>query len=90
MLIVPSPEPNVSIYPVPVRENSFMIKSDKEISNLKVTNIIGQDIFRNHYNNPQVLIKVILESPKRGMYIVSITFTDGSRMVRKIMIEGTT
>ena len=81
--------PNISIYPVPVRENYFTVKSDKEISALKITNIIGQDIFRNSYNNPQYLIKVMLENPRRGMYLVSITFRDGTRMVRKIMIEGT-
>ena len=82
-------DPNISIYPVPVRENSFTIKSDREISELKITNIIGQDIFRNHYNNPLSIIKVMLLNPKRGMYLVSITFTDGTRLVRKIMIEGT-
>ena len=34
---------NVSIYPVPVRENNFTIKSDKEISAIKITNIIEFD-----------------------------------------------
>lgn len=80
--------PNVSIYPVPVRENYFTIKSDREISAIKVTNIIGQDIIRSIYNNPQSVIKIILTNPKRGMYLVSITFTDGNRVVKKIMIEG--
>lgn len=86
-----SPEtslPNISIYPVPVRENYFSIKSDREISAIKVTNIIGQDIFRTNYNNPQSLVKIMLTNPRRGMYLVSVTFTDGSRLVRKIMIEG--
>ena len=35
---------NISIYPVPVREDNFTIKCDKEISFVKITNIIGQDI----------------------------------------------
>ena len=55
---------NVSIYPVPVRENSFTIKSDKDISFVKITNIIGQDIFRVQYNDPQQLIKSFLKIPK--------------------------
>jgi hypothetical protein len=78
---------NVSIYPVPVRDNSFTIKSEKYISYVKITNIIGQDIFRFQYNDPTQLIKVSLENPKRGMYLVTIIFSDGMRIVKKIMVE---
>jgi hypothetical protein len=78
---------NVNIYPVPVKDNSFTIKADRDISFVKITNIIGQDIFRFQYNNPQQLIKVFLENPKRGMYLVTIIFSDGIRIVKKIMVE---
>jgi hypothetical protein len=78
---------NVSIYPVPVRDNSFTIKTDRYISFIKITNIIGQDIFRFQYNDPQQLIKIYLENPKRGMYLVTIIFSDGIRVVKKIMVE---
>src|ERR1035437_4735425 len=78
---------NVSIYPVPVRDNSFTIKSEKYISYVKITNIIGQDIYRFQYNDPTQLIKVSLENPKRGMYLVTIKFSDGIRIVKKIMVE---
>lgn len=77
----------VSIYPVPVRENRFTIKTEKDVSFLKITNIIGQDIFRAQYNNPQQLIKILLENPKRGMYLVTIVFSDGTRVVKKILVE---
>jgi hypothetical protein len=77
----------VSIYPVPVRENYFTIKTDKDVTYVRITNIIGQDIFKEKYNNPQQLIKIFLENPKRGMYLVSIIFSDGLRVVKKIMIE---
>jgi hypothetical protein len=78
---------NVSIYPVPVKDNSFTIKSEKDISFVKITNIIGQDISRFQYNDPQQLIKISLENPKRGMYLVTIIFSDGIRVVKKIMVE---
>jgi hypothetical protein len=78
---------NISIYPVPVRENYFTIKCDKEVSFVKITNIIGQDIFRAQYNDPQIITKIILDNPKRGMYLVTIIFSDGVRVVKKIMIE---
>jgi len=78
---------NVTIYPVPVRDNSFTIKTDRDVSSVKITNIIGQDIFRVQYNNPQQLNKIFLDNPKRGMYLVTILFSDGTRMVKKIMVE---
>ena len=78
---------SISIYPVPVRDNSFTIKSDRDISFVKITNIIGQDVLRLQYNDPQQIIKVFLENPKRGMYLVTIVFSDGIRVVKKIMVE---
>jgi hypothetical protein len=78
----------ISIYPVPVRDNTFTIKSDKEMSLIRITNIIGQDIFRIKYTSPQNISKVILDNPKRGMYLVVILFSDDTRIVKKVMIEG--
>jgi len=78
---------NINIYPVPVRENSFSIKTDREMSLVKVTNMIGQDIFRAQYRNPLSFTKIFLDSPTRGMYLVTIVFVDGTRVVKKIMIE---
>jgi len=78
---------SVSIYPVPVRDNTFTIKTEKNISFIKITNIIGQDVFRLQYNDPQQLIKIFMDNPKRGMYLVTIIFSDGIRVVKKIMVE---
>jgi hypothetical protein len=78
---------NVIIYPVPVKANNFTIKTDREISFVRITNIIGQDIFRVKYNDPEQQIRIMLDNPKRGMYIVTINFRDGTRVVKKIMIE---
>jgi len=83
----PATAVNVTIYPVPVRENNFTIKSDKEISFVRITNIIGQDIFRVKYNNPEQQIRIMLDNPRRGMYLVTVNFSDGTRVVKKIMIE---
>lgn len=78
---------NISIFPIPVRDNSFTIKTDRDISVVRVTNIIGQDIFRIQYNSSQQLVRIPLDNPKRGMYLVTIIFSDGIRVVKKIMIE---
>jgi len=81
--------PNISlnIYPVPVRENHFTIRSDREIHFVKVTNIIGQDILKLQFSNPQTIIKIDLDNPQRGMYLVTVIFSDNVRVVKKIMIE---
>jgi hypothetical protein len=78
---------SISIYPVPVKDNFFSIKCDKDISDIKITNIIGQDIFKDHYNDPQTITRITLDNPRRGMYLVTIVFTDGLRIVKKIMVE---
>jgi len=78
---------SISIYPVPVRENSFTIKTDRDITIIRVTNIIGQDIYRIQFNNPVQMVRIPLENPKRGMYLVTIIFGDGIRVVKKIMVE---
>ncbi|MCE5347316.1 MAG: T9SS type A sorting domain-containing protein [Bacteroidales bacterium] len=82
-----APNPNITIYPVPVRNNIFTIKTDREISFIKITNIIGQDIFRVQYKNPQQSATIALDNPKRGMYLVNILFSDGARIVKKILVE---
>jgi hypothetical protein len=83
----PAAAVNITIYPVPVRENNFTIKTDKDISLVRITNIIGQDIFRVKYNNPEQQINIMLDNPKRGMYLVTVNFSDGTRVVKKILIE---
>lgn len=84
---LPKETVNINIYPVPVRNNIFTIKCDREISAVKVTNMIGQDIHRVEYKNPLNLSKIILNNPQRGIYLVTISFRDGTRIVRKIMVE---
>jgi hypothetical protein len=78
---------NISIFPVPVRDNSFTIKTDRDINLVRVTNIIGQDIYRIQFNSSQQVVRIPLDNPRRGMYLVTIIFSDGIRIVKKIMIE---
>jgi len=78
----------INIYPVPVKDNRFTIKCNTDISAIKITNIIGQDIYRAQYKNPQPVTDILLlNNQKRGMYLVTIIFKDGRRVVKKILIE---
>lgn len=83
-----SSAPSVTIYPVPVTENNFTIRTDRDISFIKITNIIGQDIYKNRYSSIQT-VRIFLDNAKRGMYLVTIQFEDGTRLVKKIMVEET-
>ena len=40
------------------------------------------------YNTPIFTTKIILENAKRGMYLVAITFSDNTKSVRRILVEG--
>jgi hypothetical protein len=82
-----SPAVKITIYPVPVRDGLFTIKSDKDISEIKITNIIGQNIYNERYDSPMDLIKISLAKPGRGIYLCAIVFSDGTRAVKKIMVE---
>jgi hypothetical protein len=77
----------LKIFPVPVRENNFTVTSVSDITMIRITNIIGQEVFKTKYSNPVLSTQVNLKNPQRGMYLVTITFTDNSRAVRKIMVE---
>ena len=77
----------INIFPVPVRKNNFTIRTDRDITLVKVTNIIGQDIYKKQYNDPLQSVDVLLDHPRRGMYLVTIIFSDGLRVVKKIMVE---
>ena len=80
-------EANISIYPNPVRDNYFTVKSDKEFSSIRITNIIGQEIVMEKYNSPVVTTRITLESARRGMYLIAITFSDNTRCVRRLLVE---
>lgn len=77
----------IKIYPVPVRQSNFTISSSGDFSQIKITNIIGQEIYRNKYPIPVPETEIQLENSQRGIYLVTIVFPDNSRTVRKIMIE---
>jgi hypothetical protein len=66
----------------------FTIKSDRDISEIKITNIIGQDILREHYDNPVSQLKISIGKKVKGIYLCAILFSDGTRSVKKIMFEG--
>lgn len=77
----------IKIFPVPVKENNFNVTSERDISTIRITNIIGQEVYSKRYPSPVTTSNIPLDNPQRGMYLVTIIFTDNSRVVRKIMVS---
>jgi len=86
---VPENPVPVSIYPVPVKNGQITIKSGKEISSVRITNIIGQEIFKTNFNNPEKEVNISFDCASKGIYILVITLSDRTRIVKKITSEGT-
>jgi hypothetical protein len=79
---------DVTIYPVPVRENYLTIKCPKGIASVRVINIIGQQVFSEKFNEAPLSLKITLDNPERGIYIIDLRLPDRSRIVRKVLFEG--
>ncbi len=79
---------SVNIYPVPVKDGRITIETNREISEIRITNIIGQEIYKSVFNNPEKEVRINLNNSGRGIYIIVITFYDNTRVVKKITSEG--
>ncbi|HPC99063.1 MAG TPA: T9SS type A sorting domain-containing protein [Bacteroidales bacterium] len=78
----------LNIFPVPFRDGNFTITSDKEISALRITNVIGQEVYKSTFGIPVNEIKVSVPNAGRGIYIIIIVFSDNTKAVRRISSEG--
>ena len=81
-------ESDVSIYPNPVTNNKFFVKSEKIIKSVEVLNILGQNI-KTVYNATNVAYNLIVElgDIKKGMYMVRVTFEKDQSIIRKIILK---
>ncbi len=79
---------NVLIYPNPVTDNKFWVKSESVIRSVEVINVLGQNIRTvNNETNVAYNIYVELGNVKEGMYMVKITFNDKKTIIRKIIVK---
>lgn len=79
---------DVLIYPNPVTDNKFYVKSEKVIKTVEVLNVLGQKIKTvNNQTNVAYNIYVNLGQVKKGMYMVNIIFSDNKSIIRKIIVK---
>ena len=81
-------EPNISIYPIPVKEDYFTISlKNSPINNVEVslTDLLGRQVFNRNYKGLETL-QVPISNLAKGIYLVKIAF-EGENFTQKIIIE---
>lgn len=83
-----SPEFNALIYPNPIVDNRFFVKSDKTIKIVEVINVIGQSVKRvtNDTNLPYNIL-VELNNCEPGMYMIKITSEENQTIIKKVLLN---
>ncbi len=79
---------DVLIYPNPVTDNKFFVKSDKLIKKVELMNVLGQNIktVNNETDYPfNILVKI--GNIKKGMYLVQVTLEGGEKIINKIIVK---
>jgi hypothetical protein len=76
------------IYPNPVTDNNFYVKSDNVIKKVEVINVIGQIVKTvNNETNLPYNIFVQFNGCEPGMYMVRITSADNKKIIKKVLIK---
>lgn len=78
----------VVMYPNPVTDGVFKIKSNSLIKSVEVMNVIGQSTFKSEYEqfSPEI-ITIRLENYKKGLHLVKIVFLDKKTVIKKLLVK---
>lgn len=81
-------ELEITIYPNPSSQQfELYSSSDKKITNVKIFDINMKEISAGVINENQNLSNIDMSNQPVGIYIVSIQYTDGSTVQRRIAVE---
>ena len=76
------------IYPNPVTNNSFYVKSEQTIKTVEVINIIGQSI-RTVHNETGLPYNIYVTLPEcdKGLYMIRIIYEDNKTQIKEILVK---
>ncbi len=79
---------DILIYPNPVKNNKFYVKSETVIKSVEVLNVLGENV-KKIYNETNVAYNIFVElgDVQKGMYLVKITLKNGKSVIRKIILK---
>lgn len=83
-----SNEHEALIYPNPITNLNFKVKSYSVITDLVVTDMLGKNIVNKHidsYSNQEIMVN--LPHCEKGIYFVKITFDDGEQIIKKLLYQ---
>jgi hypothetical protein len=84
---LPSEQESISIYPNPVVNNHFTIRSTEPVLAVTVYNVIGQTVHQANNDQGNKRIPVHLNNIDKGVYLVRIKLKDKSQVVKKILVK---
>lgn len=78
---------NLRVFPNPVSEGIIHLdcKNCKQIQSLNLMTLTGQVVHTMNYPAPQQ--RIDMQTLRAGVYLIRLQFSDGSTMVRKVMVN---
>ncbi len=78
----------VVLYPNPVTENFFKVKSNDIVKQVEVINVIGQRIHQTKNESlSDADLLIHLNNCEKGMYLVKVTFEDDKSIIKKLLVK---
>ncbi len=78
----------VLIYPNPITDLHFKVKSSSVITGISVVDMVGKELVAQPVNTPaNKEIRIDLPSCNKGIYMVKITFADGENVIKKVLYK---
>ncbi|MBN1117877.1 MAG: T9SS type A sorting domain-containing protein [Bacteroidales bacterium] len=77
---------NPEVFPNPVAGEEFTIKSDINITEVTVLNILGQQVYNQKYLGENT-ITILLEARENGVYLVQVKTDDGRVTTKRILFK---
>lgn len=81
-----SPNQEMKLYPNPVTDNQFTISSEIELVEIKVINVLGQQVYQQKVFNEKTY-RVQLETNEKGLYLVQIRTSDNHEITKRVLFK---
>ena len=78
---------SLGVYPNPVTDNQFRIESEKGISAVYLTNLVGQLVMKKEYSTPLYQQNLDIDSDLNGVYILNVIYEDRMSESLKLLVK---